>query len=52
MKPLEFLEPKTLEEACSLLSKHKEEAKLIAGGQSLRPIMRHGLIAPKYLMNL
>ena len=52
MKPLEFLEPKTLEEACSLLSKHKEEAKLIAGGQSLRPIMRHQLIAPKYLINL
>ncbi|MFC1995471.1 FAD binding domain-containing protein [Chloroflexota bacterium] len=52
MKPLEFLEPKTLEEACSLLSKHKEAAKLIAGGQSLRPIMRHRLIAPKYLINL
>ena len=52
MKPLEFLEPKTLEEACALLSEHKEEAKLIAGGQSLRPIMRHRLIAPKYLINL
>lgn len=52
MKPLEFLEPKTLEEACSLLSEHKEEAKLIAGGQSLRPILRHRLLAPKYLINL
>ncbi len=52
MKPLEFLEPKTLEEACALLSEHKEKAKLIAGGQSLRPIMRHRLIAPKYLINL
>ncbi len=52
MKPLEFLAPKTLEEACSLLSEHKEEAKLIAGGQSLRPIMRHRLIAPQYLINL
>lgn len=52
MKPLEFLEPKTLEEACSLLSEHKEEAKLIAGGQSLRPILRHRLLAPKYLINI
>ncbi len=52
MKPLEFLAPKTLEEACSLLSEHKEEAKLIAGGQSLRPVIRHRLIAPKYLINL
>ncbi len=52
MKPLEFLEPKTLEEACALLSEHKEEAKLIAGGQSLRPILRHRLLAPKYLINI
>jgi len=52
MKPLEFLEPGTLEEACSLLSEHKEEAKLIAGGQTLRPILRHRLLAPKYLINI
>ena len=52
MRPLEFLEPKTLEEACSLLSKHKEEAKLISGGQSLVPILQQRLISPKYLINL
>lgn len=52
MKPFEFLAPKTLEEACSLLSERKGEAKLIAGGQSLRPVMRHRLIAPECLINL
>ncbi len=52
MRPFEFLEPKTLEEACSLLSEHKEEAKLLAGGQSLRPILRQRLLAPKYLINI
>jgi len=52
MKPFEFLEPKNLEEACSLLSQHSEDAKILAGGQSLRPIMRQGFLAPKYLINI
>ena len=52
MIPFEFLEPKTLEEACSLLSKHREEAKLIAGGQSLVPILQQRLASPKYLINI
>ena len=52
MRPLEVLEPKTIKEACSLLSKHKEEAKLIAGGQSLVPILQQRLVSLKYLINL
>ena len=52
MKLLEFLEPKTSEEACSLLSQHKEDAEIFAGGQSLRPIMRQGFLDPKYLINI
>lgn len=52
MKPFEFLEPTNLQEACSLLSQYKEDAKILAGGQSLRPIMRQGLLSPKYLINI
>jgi CO/xanthine dehydrogenase FAD-binding subunit len=52
MKPLEFLEPKTVKEAFSLLSTHKEEAKIIAGGQSLMPILKQRLFTPKYLINI
>jgi len=52
MRPFKFLEPKTLDEACSLLSKHKEEARLIAGGQSLVPMLKHRLISPRYIINL
>jgi len=52
MKPFNFLEPNTIEEACSLLSRYKEEAKLIAGGQSLLPILKQRLASPNYLINL
>ena len=51
MKPAEFLEPETLEEAFSLLSKYKEEAKLVASGQSLIPMLQQRLITPKYLIS-
>lgn len=52
MKPVEFLEPETLEKTCSLLAKHKEEAKLIASGQSLIPMMQQRLFTPKYLISI
>ena len=52
MRPFKFLEPKTLDEACTLLLKYKEDARLIAGGQSLVPMLRHRLISPQYLINL
>ncbi|MFC2047456.1 FAD binding domain-containing protein [Chloroflexota bacterium] len=52
MRSLEFLEPTTLTEACSLLSKYKDEARLISGGQSLVPILKLRLISPKYLIDL
>lgn len=51
MKPAEFLEPETLEEACSLLSKYKEDARLVASGQSLIPMLQQRLITPKYLIS-
>ncbi len=52
MKPFEFLEPLSVEEACLLLSQYAGEATAVAGGQSLMPLMKQGFVAPKYLVNL
>jgi carbon-monoxide dehydrogenase medium subunit len=48
----EHFAPKTLEEALALLSKYGEECKVIAGGQSLLILMRQGLVAPEYLVDI
>jgi carbon-monoxide dehydrogenase medium subunit len=52
MKDFEYFAPKTVEEALSLLSQYREEAKIIAGGQSMLVTMRQGLIAPEYLIDI
>jgi len=52
IRDFEYLAPKTLEEALTLLSKYGEECKIIAGGQSLLVLMRQGLVAPKYLISI
>ncbi|MBI2934077.1 MAG: FAD binding domain-containing protein, partial [Chloroflexi bacterium] len=44
--------PESLAEACSLLSRHGEEAKIIAGGQSLIPLLQQRLIAPTVLVDI
>ena len=52
IKDFEYLAPQTVDEALTLLSKYKEESKVIAGGQSLLILMRQGLVAPKYLIDI
>ena len=52
MRPFEYLEPGSLNEACSMLSKLKEDAKIIAGGQSMLPILKQRLIAPRYIISI
>lgn len=52
MRPFNLLEPENLAEACSMLSKYGDKARVIAGGQSLLPMLKHRVIAPKYLINL
>ncbi len=44
--------PATLEEAIELLARHGDEAKLLAGGQSLIPAMRFRLAVPGVLIDL
>jgi CO/xanthine dehydrogenase FAD-binding subunit len=48
----EYFAPKTAKEAFSLLSQYKEKAKMIAGGQSMLVIMKQGLVAPEYLIDI
>ena len=52
MKDFEYFAPKKVEECLSLLSQYKEEAKIIAGGQSMLVVMRQGLLAPEYVVDI
>ena len=49
---VEYLTPKTIEEACSLALKYKEQAKIIAGGTDLLIRMKHKEVLPKYIINV
>src|SRR6516162_8690860 len=52
MPPFEYACPTTLSEAVSLLASHKGEAKALAGGQSLVPMLAFRLAAPTLLVDL
>src|SRR5215471_14853973 len=48
----DYIAAKSLDEALSLLAKHKDDAKLLAGGHSLLPAMKLRLAQPKVLIDL
>jgi aerobic carbon-monoxide dehydrogenase medium subunit len=48
----EYSSPKTLSEAISLLQQHGPDAKVLAGGQSLIPLMKLRMAAPTHLIDL
>ncbi len=54
MKParFEYHRPATVEEAIALLARYGGEAKLLAGGQSLVPLMNFRLARPAALIDL
>jgi carbon-monoxide dehydrogenase medium subunit len=47
-----YLKPSSLQEALTMLEEHKDECKVICGGQSLLIIMRQGLLATDYLIDI
>ena len=47
-----YITAHSVEEALELLTKHGEEAKLLAGGHSLIPAMKLRLASPQYLIDL
>ncbi|WP_424765574.1 FAD binding domain-containing protein [Paenibacillus sp. sgz302251] len=54
MKPalFDYFRPSTIEEAIQLLQQSGEDGKLLAGGQSLIPIMNMRLAAPECLIDI
>src|SRR5438874_5985243 len=52
LPPFEYACPTTLNEAVTLLASHKGEAKALAGGQSLMPMLAFRLAQPTLLVDL
>jgi aerobic carbon-monoxide dehydrogenase medium subunit len=48
----EYLCPKTIPEAITLLQQHGEDAKILSGGQSLIPMMKLRIARPGYLIDI
>ena len=50
--PFRYFAPRTVDEALELLAEHGDEAKVLAGGQSLVPAMNFRLAQPAVLIDL
>ena len=54
MKPVSFRyeQPRSVKEAAALLREHGDEAKVLAGGQSLVPMLNMRLARPSVLVDV
>ena len=52
MRDMFYYKPKSYQEACELLDNYQDDAKLIAGGQSLMVLLRQKVVMPKHLIDL
>jgi aerobic carbon-monoxide dehydrogenase medium subunit len=50
--PFEYVRPGSLEEALAVLDEHGDDAKVLAGGQSLVPLMNLRLTQPRLIIDL
>jgi carbon-monoxide dehydrogenase medium subunit len=48
----DYVAPRTLDEALTLLRQHGDEAKVLAGGQSLIPLLKLRLASPSLLIDI
>lgn len=48
----DYVAPETVDEALALLRRHGEDAKVIAGGQSLLILLREGAVQPRCVVGL
>jgi len=48
----EYFAPRSVSEALELLGRYGEDAKILAGGQSLLPMMKLRIAGPKYLIDV
>src|SRR5882672_7441333 len=52
MPRVEYVEPHSTDEVLAVLNQHGEDAKILAGGQSLLVLLRDRLIEPRLLVGL
>jgi carbon-monoxide dehydrogenase medium subunit len=50
--PFEYFDPRSIGEAVSLLKEHEDEAKILAGGQSLIPLLNMRVARPEVLVDV
>src|SRR5262249_61853279 len=50
--PFEYHAPRSVEETLALLAEYGDEAKVLAGGQSLVPLMNFRLARPAHLVDI
>ncbi len=50
--PFEYVRAASVGEACELLARHGDTAKILAGGQSLVPMMAMRLLRPAWLLDI
>ena len=48
----EYFAPRTVDEAVGLLARYGDDAKVLAGGQSLIPMMKLRVASPRYLIDV
>ncbi len=51
-RPFDYVRPDTVEEVLALLAEHGEDARILAGGQSLVPMLNLRLIDPAVLIDI
>src|ERR1700740_2275262 len=51
-RPFDYLRPDTAEEAVALLAEYGDDARVLAGGQSLVPMLNLRLIDPQVLIDV
>ena len=52
MRPFDYHQPDTLDEALDLLARHREDVHLIAGGTAMVLLMQQGLAQPGHVVGL
>lgn len=52
LSKFDHLEPRSIDEACSMLAAHKDKARLLSGGTDLLVMMKQRVVTPPYLINL
>ena len=52
MHAFQYAAPETLDDALALLREHRDEARVLAGGQSLVPLLNYRLARPKLVVDI